>query len=164
MLTPEILQKQFVTAHFINSERTQIEVITLESVDSNNQVSTVIEYDTTHPWCQELLKVCNLDTLHENTWTKINREKTAFEQSVLKIARDQGLVYGTHKSETKFHTAMMDFLFNFKSNEEKEDLFAFKLASFELDIVKNCQDKDKKAAIRKAQTPLEVVSAISEIK
>jgi len=163
MLTPEILAQQFVTAHFINNERTQIEVITLETPDSKNQIATVIEYDTTHPWCQELLKVCDLDTLHENTWTKINREKSAFEKSVIKIARDQGLIYGAHKSETKFHTAMMDFLFNYK-DEEKEDLFAFKLASFELDVVKNCKDKDQKAAIRKAQSPLEVVKAISEIK
>ena len=164
MLTPEILAKQFVTAHFIDNDRTQIEVLTLENVDSNNQISTVIEYDPDHPWCQALLEVCNLDTLHENTWNKINKEKTAFEQSVLKIAKDQGLVYGTHKSETKFHTAMMDFLFNFKDAEEKEDLFAFKLASFELDLVKNCKDKQHKAAIRKAQSPLEVVKAISEIK
>ena len=73
-------------------------------------------------------------------------------------------MYGTHKSETKFHTAMMDFLFNFKTEDEKEDLFAFKLASFELDVVKNCKDKTQKAAIRKAQTPLDVVKAISEIK
>jgi hypothetical protein len=164
MLTPEILAKQFVTAHFIDNERTQIEVITLESPDSKNHVATVIPYDTTHPWCQDLLKVCDLDTLHENTWTKINREKSAFEKSVIKIARDQGLIYGAHKSETKFHTAMMDFLFNYKGDEEKEDLFAFKLASFELDVVKNCKDKDQKAAIRKAQSPLEVVKAISEIK
>ena len=163
MITAEILQKQFVTAHFIDNERTTIEVLTLESPNSNTQTSTIIEYDTEHPWCQELLKVCDLDTLHENTWSKINREKTAFEQSVLKIARDQGLVYDTHKSETKFHTAMMNFLFNYQ-DKDKEDLFAFKLASFELDIVKNCKDKDQKAAIRKAQTPLDVVKAISEIK
>ena len=163
MITAEILQKQFVTAHFIDNERTTIEVLTLESPNSNTQTSTIIEYDTNHPWCQELLKVCDLDTLHENTWSKINREKTAFEQSVLKIARDQGLVYDTHKSETKFHTAMMNFLFHYQ-DKDKEDLFAFKLASFELDIVKNCQDKNQKAAIRKAQTPLDVVKAISEIK
>ena len=59
---------------------------------------------------------------------------------------------------------MMDFLFNFKVDQEKEDLFAFKLASFELDIVKNCKDKNQKAAIRKAQSPLDVVKAISDIK
>ena len=163
MLTPEILAKQFVTAHFIDNDRTQIEVLTLENTNSNSQISTVIEYDRDHPWCQALLEVCNLDTLHENTWNKINKEKTAFEQSVLKIARDQGLVYDTHKSETKFHTAMMDFLFNYQ-DKDKEDLFAFKLASFELDLVKNCKDKQHKAAIRKAQSPLEVVKAISEIK
>ena len=51
-----------------------------------------------------------------------------------------------------------------KTEDEKEDLFAFKLASFELDVVKNCKDKTKKAALRKAQTPLDVVKAISEIK
>jgi len=163
MITAEILEKQFVTAHFIDNNRTQIEVITLESNNSNNQISTIIEYDINHPWCQELLKVCDLDTLHENTWNKINREKNAFEQSILKIARDQGLVYDIHKSETKFHIAMLNFLFDYE-DKDKEDLFAFKLASFELDVVKNCKDKDQKAAIRKSQTPLDVVKAISEIK
>lgn len=164
MLTQEILEKQFVTAYFIDNNRTTIEVLTRESADSNNQTSTIIEYDPTHPWCQELLKVCDLDTLHENTWNKIQSDKNAFEQSVLKIAKEQGLVYHTNKTETKFHSAMMDFLFNYKGDEEKEDLFAFKLASFELDVVKNCKDKDQKAAIRKAQSPLEVVKAVSEIK
>jgi len=164
MITAEILQKQFVTAHFIDNERTTIEVLTLESPNSNTQTSTIIEYDTNHPWCQELLKVCDLDTLHENTWNKIQSDKNAFEQSVLRIAKEQGLVYDTNKTETKFHTAMMDFLFNYKETEEKEDLFVFKLASFELDIVKNCKNKEQKAAIRKAQSPLEVVKAISEIK
>jgi len=164
MITKEILEKQFVTAHFIDNERQQIEVILLETPESKTYTPTVIEYNLEHPWCQELLKVCDLDTLHENTWNKINREKNAFEKTVIKIAKDQGLIYGANKAETKFHSAMMDFLFNFQSDEEKENLFAFKLASFELDVVKNCQDKDKKAAIRKAQTPLEVVKAVSEIK
>lgn len=164
MLTPDILKNQFITAYFIDNNRTTIEVLTRESLDSNNQISTIIEYDPTHPWCQALLDVCDLDTLHENTWNKIQSDKNAFEQSVLKIAKEQGLVYDTNKTETKFHTAMMDFLFNYKETEEKEDLFVFKLASFELDIVKNCKDKNQKAAIRKAQTPLEVVKAISEIK
>tara|TARA_X000001382_G_C3162447_1_gene176723 strand:- start:821 stop:1315 length:495 start_codon:yes stop_codon:yes gene_type:complete len=164
MITAEILEKQFVTAHFIDNNRTQIEVMTLESPSSDTQISTVIEYDTNHPWCQELLKVCDLDTLHENTWTRIQNQRKQFERSVIKIARDEGLVFSTHKSETKFHTAMMDFLFNFKVDQEKEDLFAFKLASFELDIVKNCKDKNQKAAIRKAQSPLDVVKAISDIK
>ena len=112
----------------------------------------------------KLYLMCVILILYENTWNKIQSDKNAFEQSVLKIAKEQGLVYDTNKTETKFHTAMMDFLFNYKETEEKEDLFVFKLASFELDIVKNCKDKNQKAAIRKAQTPLEVVKAISEIK
>ena len=164
MITDEILASSFVTAHFIDNNRTQIEVLTLDPQNKDNQVSNVIEYDTTHPWCQSLLKVCDLDTLHENTWTRIQNQRKNFERSVIRIARDEGLVFSTHKSETKFHTAMMDFLFNFKTEDEKEDLFAFKLASFELDVVKNCKDKTQKAAIRKAQTPLDVVKAISEIK
>ena len=55
-------------------------------------------------------------------------------------------------------------LLNLEFLPKEEDLFAFKLASFELDIVKNCKDKNQKAAIRKAQSPLDVVKAISDIK
>lgn len=164
MISDEILATSFVTAHFINSERTQIEILTLEAPDSSNQISTVIEYDTNHPWCQSLLKVCDLDMLHENTWAKINREKLAFEQTVLKIVKDQGLVYEPNKSESKFHQSMLNFLFDYNDKEQKEDLFSVKLASFELEKVKNCTDDLIKSKIRKAQTPLEVVQVISEIK
>ena len=164
MITDEVLATSFVTAHFINNERTQIEVLTLEAPGSSNQISTVIEYDLEHPWCKSLLKVCDLDSLHENTYNRIKQQRAAFEKSVLNIARQEGLVFDGKKSESKFHLEMLKFIFNYKGEEDNEDLFAFKLASFELDVVKNCSDRTKKAAIRKAQTPLEVVVAISDIK
>ena len=50
MITDEILASSFVTAHFIDNNRTQIEVLTLDPQNKDNQISNVIEYDTNHQW------------------------------------------------------------------------------------------------------------------
>jgi hypothetical protein len=73
-------------------------------------------------------------------------------------------VYEPNKSESKFHQSMLNFLFDYNDKEQKEDLFSVKLASFELEKVKNCTNDLIKSKIRKAQTPLEVIQVISEIK
>ena len=46
---------------------------------------------------------------------------------------------------------------------QKKDLFKLKLKIFERDEVKDSDDKNKKAEIRKAKTPLEVLVAYKKI-
>ena len=41
----------------------------------------------------------------------------------------------------------------------KEDLFKLKVKMFEQDVVKKSKSKTKKTAIRKAETPVEAISA-----
>ena len=53
-----------------------------------------------------------------------------------------------------------DLIFNFdpENNQQKEELFKLKLKIFERDVVRNSEAKTKKTALRKAKSPLEVIS------
>ena len=68
-----ITKENFITAHFIDSERKNIEVL-LKSDDGTAVNPHILEYDVDNPICQELLKIVSLDQLHENTWQKKKEE------------------------------------------------------------------------------------------
>lgn len=168
MLTSEILEKQFITAHFIDNERTQIEIVTLEHLDGRETITTVIPYDETHPWCQDLLKVCSLDTLHSNTWTKINKEKKEFEKMAMQIAEKAGIITQMKENISSNALIMLEkYIFEFEESFPKtatEELFNFKLWLFKIDSVKNCENDEIKTKIRKAKSPKEALQAVFEIK
>ena len=50
-------------------------------------------------------------------------------------------------------------VFDPDNNEHKEQLFKLKLKVFEQEVVTKSKAKTKKAAVRKAKTPLQVLSA-----
>ena len=147
-------EENFITAHFIDNERKNIEVL-LKSEDETAVNPYILEYDVDNPTCQELLKLCSLDQLHENTYTKIQEERKAYISQVKNIAKKEGLIDQIiEEVNPKFISLMMDFLLSDKK-EHIDRLFNFKIYLFEQDIVKNCKDNSKKTAIRKAKTPLE---------
>ena len=51
------------------------------------------------------------------------------------------------------------FNFNANDNEQKEQLFKLKLKLFEEDVVKSSKKRTAKADLRKAETPVEAISA-----
>ncbi len=152
-----INKENFITAYFIDQDRKNIEILLRN--DAGTAVNPhIIEYDQTHPHCQELLKICPLDQLHENTWQKKKDERGAFEREVLKIAEDKGLLDNVLKiskkaeAETYFKT-----LFEFLLSDNKDHidrLFNFKLFIFEQDVVKKSKNEKAKSEVRKAKTPL----------
>ena len=147
-------EENFITAHFIDNERKNIEVL-LKSEDETAVNPYILEYDVDNPICQELLKLCALDQLHENTYMKKAEERKAYINQVKKIAEKEGLIDQIiEEVNPKFISLMMDFLLSDKK-EHIDRLFNFKIYLFEQDIVKNCKDQNKKTAIRKAKTPLE---------
>ena len=149
-----ITTDNFITAHFIDNERKNIEVL-LKSEDETAVNPYILEYDVDNPTCQELLKLCSLDQLHENTYTKKQEERKVFVNQVKKIAQKEGLIkHIIEEVNPKFIELMMDFLLSNKK-EHIDRLFNFKIYLFEQDIVKNCKDESKKTTIRKAKTPLE---------
>ena len=162
MLTKEYLDKKFITAHFCDNEREQIEVIT-KSEDEKSVVSTVIPFDKKHPWCEMLFEYITLDQLHENTWNKIQEERDNFKKMVWDIAKEDGILQEVGKKNAEDVFGIInDFIFNF-SEEKTEQLFAFKLALFELDKVKSANN-DIKSAIRKSKSPQDALMAVFSIK
>ena len=148
-------EENFITAHFIDNERKNIEVL-LKSEDETAVNPYILEYDVDNPICQELLKLCSLDQLHENTYTKKQEERKVFVNQVKTIAQKEGLIkHIIEEVNPKFIELMMDFLLSNKK-EHIDRLFNFKIFLFEQDIVKNAKE-NKKTAIRKSKTPLEAL-------
>ena len=155
-------EKNFITAYFIDTERENIEVL-LKSEDETAVNPYILEYDVDNPICQELLKLCSLDQLHENTYTKKQEERKAYISQVKNIAKKEGLIkHIIEEVNPKFIELMMDFLLSNKK-EHIDRLFNFKIYLFEQDIVKNCKDSSKKTAIRKAKTPLEALKIFIQL-
>ena len=150
-----ITKTNYITAHFIDSERKNIEVL-LRSDDELSAYPYILEYNPDDPICQELLKIIDLETLHENTWTKIKDERKGFVDTVKRIAKSEGLIKRIIENvDSDFMTLMLDFLLSGKK-EHIDRLFNFKIFLFEQDIVKHAKES-KKTAIRKSKTPLEAL-------
>ena len=157
-----ITETNYITAHFIDNDRKNIEVL-LKSDDETSVYPYILEYNPDDPICQELLKLCPLDQLHENTWLKKKEERKDFVNQVKRIAQKEGLIEQIiDEVNPKFIKLMMDFLLSNKK-EHIDRLFNFKIYLFEQDIVKNCKDQSKKTAIRKSKTPLEALKIFIDL-
>ena len=156
-----ISEANYITAHFIDNERKNIEVI-LKDEEETKVYPYILEYNPDNPICKELLEICSLDQLHENTWEKKKVERKDFESMVKRVAQKDGLLKKIIESvDSEFMTLMMDFLLSGKQ-EHIDRLFNFKIFLFEQDIVKHAEE-NKKTAIRKAKTPLEALKLFIEI-
>ena len=157
-----ISEANYITAHFIDNERKNIEVI-LKDDDETKVYPYILEYNPDNPICKELLEICSLDQLHENTWQKKKEERKNYEDQIKEIAKKEGLIKQIIENvDNEFITLMMDFLLSDKK-ENIDRLFNFKIYLFENDMVKNYKDENKKTAIRKAKTPLEALKLFIEI-
>ena len=128
-----------------------------------------------HPYITKLFDLTDLDEMHENTWKRIKQEQKMWREFAIKIAKDDGLIIDpiayydsdtqSAKLDTKFFGQTLQLLFeDFDVEKQKEDLFIIKLAAFELDMVKSSNDRERKTKLRKAKTPLEVLTILLEMK
>tara|TARA_B100000902_G_scaffold31983_1_gene38313 strand:- start:291 stop:812 length:522 start_codon:yes stop_codon:yes gene_type:complete len=144
--------KHFVDARFTNSNRNWIEVITNEQGET--LTSTHIELDENHPYFQALMKVTSIDKIHESTFRKVEEERKEFEKFALEIAKRDGLVQTDNTSPTR----VLDFIFNPEEATEDE-MFALKIALFEIDKIKNSKNLAGKKALRKCKTRIELLTS-----
>jgi len=147
---------KFITAYFIDDNRKNIEVISKN--DDDTAVNPyILEYNPDDPICKELLDICPLDQIHENTWEKKKDERKTFEDKVKEIAQNEGLIKKIIEDvDSDFFKLLFDFLLSDKQ-EHIDRLFNFKIYIFEQDIVKNSKNEKIKTAIRKSKTPLEAL-------
>ena len=155
-----ITKDNYITSHFIDNERKNIEIL-LRNDTGTAMNPHIIEYDIENPNCQELLKLCSLDELHENTYQKKKEEKKHFEEMVVRIARKDGLIFDEKKLDTKFYPTLVKAIFDEEDN--KDHLFALKLALFEIEKIRDSKDTAKKKILRTSKTKIEVLKTAFEI-
>ena len=152
----ELLKDHFVEARFTNSDRTWIEVITNEKGDT--LTSTHIEYDENQPYYQALMTVTNIDKIHEWTYNHNERQRKEFEAFALQVAKDEGLVQTDQQNPTK----VLDLLFN-EEEATEDEMFALKIAVFEIPKIKDSKNLDAKKALRKSKTRLELIKGAIDL-
>ena len=153
-----ITKDNFITAYFIDNQRKNIEVL----LKGDNKVySHILEYDTEHPDCQQLLKIITLDDLHENTHNRLKEQKKEFEEMVMRVARTKGLIFDENKLDTRFYPTLVKSIFQDEENEDH--LFALKLALFEVKEIRDSKDNEGKKKLRQSKNKIEVLKIAFDI-
>ena len=154
---------EFVRAHFSNNERT-----TVESFWSDGNVERVeyIEAKEGDPNWENLLTHIDIDDLHQATYKHIKEQNEIFEDSIVKIAKERGMIYDFDEQNTDVYKAFVQVMFgNFDPERDKEKLFLYKLQLFEADQIKKSRSAAKKKELRQAKTIIEATKiALSMIK
>ncbi len=140
---------KFVTAYFINNERSIAQVEWLDKSDVF-QIEVVEAKEGDAAW-NRLLSHMSEDELHETTYKYIREQNTIFEKDVIEIAKKRGLIYDVDSINSRFYKVFVDNIL-FGDDSDIERLFMYKLALFESDPIKNSDKKELKAKLRKTTT------------
>ena len=180
-----LTKETFAYAEFTNNDRTVCKIY-WNNPDGHGNPDKELDHFTVnledktsdgkeHPYITKLFELTDLDEMHENTWKRLKNDQKMWREFAIKIAKQDGLIIDpiayydnesqSSKLDTKFFGQTLQLLFGeFNEKKQKEDLFIIKLAAFELDMVKTSSDRERKSKLRKAKTPLEVLSILIEIK
>ena len=156
MITEEYLKDNFLTAYFIDNERQNIEIEST-SEDKKQVISTIIPYDQNNPQFIALSKFMNIDELHESTYERNKKNRELFEQSIIDIAKRDGLLTDNSKIDSNFFPILVKSIFEDEDNEDH--LFSLKLALFETDTIMNSKNNEEKNKLRKSKNKLEVIQS-----
>ncbi|MBO47735.1 MAG: hypothetical protein CMD57_01880 [Gammaproteobacteria bacterium] len=143
----------FISAHFCNDKRTLVEA--LWEKDGKNVVQYIEANDNSKAW-KTLLTHVDIDTLHEATYKHIREQNEVFEDLIIKIGKERGLLYDINEIDTDVYKVLAQCLFGpFDEEKDKEKLFLYKLQLFELDAIKKTKSKIKKKNLRQAKSIIE---------
>ena len=109
---------EFVRAHFSNNDRT-----TVESFWTDGDVERVeyIEAKEGDPNWENLLTHIDIDDLHEATYKHIREQNEVFEDSIIKIGKERGLLYDINEIDTDVYKVLAQCLFGpFDEEKDKE--------------------------------------------
>jgi hypothetical protein len=153
MLTEEFLKDNLINAYFIDNERKNIEMV-VRSQDQKSVFTEITPFDENNEQYRILIKNISLDQLHENTYQKKKDERREYEEEVIRIAKRDGLISDNINNEEYF-TNMLKVIVKDESNEDQ--LFALKLALFEVDKIRDSQNTEIKKKIRAGSKKPEVL-------
>jgi hypothetical protein len=148
-----ITKKNYVVAKFIDEDRKNIEIL-LKDGDITRPY--IIEADEDNSDYQKLLKIISLDDLHEQTHNINKAESEAFKEFALGIAKEGGLIQQEESLEkVKTYPTLVEAMFNNDDNED--DVFALKLALFEVEKIRESKNTALKTKLRKAKSKIKVL-------
>tara|TARA_B100000941_G_scaffold75362_1_gene51400 strand:+ start:186 stop:668 length:483 start_codon:yes stop_codon:yes gene_type:complete len=151
----------FIKAHFCNDERTLVE--TLWEKDGKNVVQYIEANDDSKAW-KTLLTHTDIDALHEATYKHIKEQNVALEDTIVKIAKERGLLYDIDSVNSQMYKAIVSAIFTpFDAEKDKERLFMFKLELFEFEKIRMSKNKALKAKLRKTKNMIEALKVAIKI-
>ena len=155
-----ITKENYIIAYFIDNERKNIEVLLR---DGNKVNSHIVEYDIKYPVCKELLNVITIDDLHKNTYSKKQEQVKEFEEMAIRVAKKSGIaISGEPKIQsTNFYPTLVKAIFEGVTNENQ--LFALKLALFEVEKIRDSKDNELKRKLRQSENKIEVLKVAFDI-
>ena len=160
MITEEYLKEHFLTAHFIDNERQNIEIL-MTNEEKTKTIPYIIPFDEKDVKFQALQSVMSVDQLHEATYQRKQQERKGFEDMVLQIAKKDGLIMDSNKIDTKFYPRVVEAIFG--DEENLDHVFALKLAIFELDAIKDSKKEELKKKLRQSKTKREIIATACDI-
>ena len=148
----------FIEASFVDNERQNIEILT-KSEDGKTVIPTVIPYDENNDMFKELMTIKTIDQLHEDTHNKKKEESRLYIQQAIEFAKEEGLVAQKDKKDNALN--VIEYITQDIDNED--DLFALKLALFEVEDIRDSENVELKKVIRQSKTKAEVLLSALKI-
>ena len=145
-----ITKKNYVVAKFIDEDRKNIEILLK---DGDITRPHIIEADENNSDYQKLLKIISLDDLHEQTHNINKAEAEAFKEFALGIAKESGFMQ--QEENLKIYPTLVKAMFNNDDNDD--DIFALKLALFEVEKIRESKNTALKTKLRKAKSKVEIL-------
>ena len=159
---------RIVEAYYSNPELNTVAVMWTDGEKNREYYINVDEEDDQF---QALLKEWSYESLDECTRNRNEATRQEFRDAFHRYATEQGLyTHGNPEYQKQKETIVekevmvgnteeLLFAYDLENNQHKEELFKLKLKIFEQDVVRNSTAKTKKTAVRKAETPVEAISA-----
>ena len=155
-----ITKDNLISAYFIDDARQNIEILTT-SDDKKKVIPTLIPFDENNHMFKELMSIITVDQLHEDTYNKKKNEKKIFEQKVIEIAKKDGLLLDDTKIDSKSYNKLVKAIF--EQGENSDQLFALKIALFELDKIRDSKNDELKRKLRQSKNKIDTLKVAFDL-
>jgi len=155
-----ITKENLIGAYFIDDDRKNIEVLTT-SEDKKQVIPFILPFDENNPSFKELTSIITVDDLHENTYQKKKAEQKIFEQKVIEIAKKDGLMLDDTRIDSNSYNKLVKAVF--EQGENEDQLFALKIALFELPSIRDSKDEELKKKLRQTKNKIDTLKIAFDI-
>ena len=155
-----ITKENLIGAYFIDNDRKNIEVLTT-SEDKKQIIPTILPFDENNPSFKELISIITVDDLHENTYQKKKAEQKIFEQKVIEIAKKDGLMLDDTRIDSNSYNKLVKAIF--EQGENEDQLFALKIALFELPDIRDSKNDELKKKLRQSKNKIDTLKIAFEL-